>query len=87
VAPLDFFNSTFPFSTDIKMPQGSRTPSISAGKADANVWLTVGKVHSGLHYDDQANSLTVLSGTKRVFLFAQTENRFLYPAVTGHPRN
>lgn len=86
VAPLEFFNATFHQTSDIRMPPFSYPPSITAGKADANVWVTVGKVHSGLHYDDQANSLTVLSGTKRVFLFAQTENKYLYPAVTGHPR-
>ena len=63
-------------SSDVKLFRYACIP-------DANVWLTVGKVHSGLHYDDKYNSLTVLSGKKRVFLFPPSESQKLYPAVLG----
>jgi hypothetical protein len=37
-----------------------------------------GNVQSGLHYDTYFNSLTVLSGSKTVFLFPPTESDYMY---------
>ena len=64
---------------DVELPEGLRPPSVNAEfNVDMNLWLTKGSMQSGLHYDEQYNSLTVLQGTKRVFLFPPSESKHLY---------
>ena len=64
---------------DFPAPQGMRPPSASAADAvSTNLWVTGGSLQSGLHYDSHYNSLTVLSGTKTIFLFPPTETKHLY---------
>eukprot|EP00729_Bicosta_minor_P015979 gene15979-3355_t len=46
----------------------------------ALLWITGGNVTSGLHFDQDYNSLTVLRGTKRVFLFDPADSPYLYTA-------
>ena len=64
---------------DISMPQGNRPPSAGAeAPVSMNLWITGGSLQSGLHFDTHYNSLTVLAGTKTIFLFPPTETKYLY---------
>ena len=67
-------------SGGIQRPVGALPPSANAGKAHELLWVTGGNVTSGLHFDQDYNSLTVLSGTKRVFLFDPIDSPHLYSA-------
>lgn len=54
------------------MLNGARlSAALAAGKRERFLWITGGNVTSGLHFDQDYNSLTVLQGTKRVFMFAR----------------
>ena len=64
----------------IRPPQGAIPPSANAADAQKLLWVTGGNVTSGLHFDQDYNSLTVLSGTKRVFLFDPADTPYLYSA-------
>ena len=64
----------------VRPPPGALPPSANSGGIQALLWITGGNVTSGLHFDQDYNSLTVLRGTKRVFLFDPADTPFLYPA-------
>ena len=46
-----------------------------------NLWMTLGQVQSGLHFDDSYNTLVVVRGKKRVLLFPRNLSGSLYPVV------
>ena len=83
VAPLDRINPNLRNSGDIKLPQWTYPPSSSAEDPQINLWISSGRMQSGLHFDQAYNSLTVLKGTKHVYLFAPSQSSFLYQAVQG----
>ena len=83
VAPLDRINPSLGKSDDIALPPWMLPPSSMAEKPQINLWITTGKVQSGLHFDESYNSLTVLQGTKYVYLFAPSESHLLYQTVQG----
>lgn len=64
----------------LRPPRGALPPSANAGGIQALLWITGGNVTSGLHFDQDYNSLTVLRGTKRVFLFDPADSPYLYTA-------
>jgi hypothetical protein len=70
----------------VPIPRGASPPSAHAGgRADRNLWVTGGNVTSGLHFDRDYNSLTVLKGTKRVFLFDPADTPYLCESSTFVP--
>lgn len=46
---------------------------------DANLWITLGKHDTGLHYDDNNGVLHVLKGLKRIKLFDPSQSWLLAP--------
>jgi hypothetical protein len=87
VAPLDRINPNLRNGGEIKLPQWTRPPSSSAEDPQINLWISSGRLQSGMHYDEAYNSLTVLKGTKHVYLFAPSQSRFLYQTVQGLESN
>jgi hypothetical protein len=84
VAPLDRVSPLLARSGDVELPKFTRVPFAMAEEVEqVNLWITSGRVHSGLHYDADYNTLTVLSGTKHVFLYPPEDSRFLYPTAQG----
>eukprot|EP00040_Diaphanoeca_grandis_P018358 m.96536 g.96536 ORF g.96536 m.96536 type:complete len:247 (-) comp26902_c0_seq1:149-889(-) len=49
--------------------------------ASSNLWMSHGQGQTGLHYDQEYNSLTVVRGHKRVLLFPRNVSTSLYPAI------
>ena len=75
--PLEHMPSSM--MDDIWMPRGNRPPATGArNPVSMNLWITGGSLQSGLHFDSHYNSLTVLSGTKTIFLFPPAETKHLY---------
>ena len=56
-------------------------PGVGLDACTVRLWVSAGRVHSGLHYDHYANSLTVLRGVKRVILFPPHQSDLLYPVA------
>ena len=54
----------------------------SSARPVHNIWIVTGTVHTGLHFDDFANALTLIAGSKRVFLFPPSDSALLYPSAT-----
>ena len=46
-----------------------------------NLWMTLGKVQTGLHFDDSYNTLAVVRGRKKILLFPRNLSSWLYPVV------
>jgi len=81
--PIDIFPGDMVRQGGIVMPEGARPPAaLAAGKRERFLWITGGNVTSGLHFDQDYNSLTVLQGTKRVFMFAPEDTPNLYLSST-----
>ena len=59
-----------------ELPPGVRVPD-----STVNVWMSTGTAFSGMHYDETANSLTVLRGVKNVTLYDMADTPWLYPAL------
>lgn len=46
-----------------------------------NVWINYGSINSPLHYDMFDNILTQIDGTKEIYLFAPSDDRYLYEDI------
>jgi len=58
---------------DITVPKDLRF-----GSAIPQLWVSVGRGSSGLHYDQWWNTIFLLQGSKRVLLFPPNASKYLY---------